>query len=88
MNGEYESFQAIVGIDDVADGRGSVVCEVLIDGTSTWKSERLTGQSPAVTVPLAALNGASELTLKTHFADRGHVFDFANWCDLLLIRKE
>jgi hypothetical protein len=88
LDGEYESFQATIGIDDVANGHGSVVCEVLVDGASAWKSERLTGQSSAVTLPSLPLNGASELTLRTHFADRGHVFDFANWCDPLLIRKD
>lgn len=88
LDGEYESFQATIGIDDVANGHGSVVCEVLVDGASAWKSERLTGQSSAVTLPSLPLNGASELTLRTHFADRGHVFDFVNWCDPLLIRKD
>jgi hypothetical protein len=88
LNGEYESFQATIGIDDVANDHGSVVCEVLVDGASAWKSQRLTGESTAITLPFLTLDNASELTLRTHFADRGHVFDFTNWCDPLLIRKD
>lgn len=81
-------FVASVGIDDAALGQGSVVFEVLLDGETAWKSDRLTGRDAAVSVPPVDLTDAAELTLRTHFADRGHVFDFANWCDPLLILAE
>ena len=83
-----DRFVASVGVDDAAGGQGSVVFEVLLDGVSAWKSERLTGRDPAVVIPAIELANAAELTLRVGFADRGHVFDFANWCNPVLIYGE
>lgn len=85
LDNSAEQFVASVGVDDAAAGQGSVVFEVLLDDVSVWKSDRLTSRDAAVTVPPVNLGSAAELTLRTHFADRGHVFDFANWCDPVLI---
>lgn len=87
LNGEYSSFHVTIGIDDVADGHGSVIFEVLVDDKSVWKSERLTGRDASFPIPDVDVTGAQQLTLRTHFADRGHVYDFADWCDPLLIRS-
>ncbi len=81
-----QSFQATVGIDDVAEGAGSVRFSILLDDRVAWESGTLTGETAAVRTPLIALTGAKTLTLAVDRADRGDTADFANWCDPILYR--
>ena len=87
LDGEYKEFRTTIGIDDAAQGAGSVVFKVLVDGTVVWKSEVLTGVSAAVEIPPVDLSGADHLSLLVEYADRGNVLDYANWCEPVLIRK-
>lgn len=87
LDGEYQQFRATVGIDDAAQGAGSVYFQVLVDGAVAWRSELLTGASDPVEVPPVDLTDAKELSLVVEFADRGSVLDYANWCEPILIRK-
>jgi hypothetical protein len=88
LDGSWRSFQATVGIDDAARGRGSVIFEVRVDDRSVWRSEVLTGLSKPVAVPPVNLAGAKKLTLIVEFAQQGNVLDYANWADAVLIRAE
>lgn len=88
LDGSWKSFQATVGIDDAARGRGSVVFEIRLDERSVWRSEELTGSSRPVTVPRVELAGAKKLSLHVGFAQQGNVLDYANWADAVLIRAE
>jgi hypothetical protein len=83
----YQQLRATVGIDDAAQGAGSVVFQVVVDGSVAWQSEIITGASPPVEIPPIDLTGADKLTLNVQFADRGNVLDYANWCQPVLIRK-
>ena len=87
LDGEYKQFRATVGIDDAAQGAGSVYFQVLVDSAVAWRSELLTGTSAPVAVPSVDLTDADELSLVVEFADRGSVLDYANWCEPVLIRK-
>lgn len=83
----YQQFRATIGIDDAAQGAGSVVFQVVVDGSVAWQSAMITGASDPVEIPSIDLSRADELSLVVQFADRGNVLDYANWCRPVLIRK-
>jgi hypothetical protein len=87
LDRQYRQFRATVGVDDAAQGIGSVVFQILVDGTLAWQSEIITGKSAPVAVPPVDLSAANELALLVQFAERGNVLDYANWCQPVLIRK-
>jgi hypothetical protein len=87
LSSGYSQFRATVGIDDAAQGAGSVIFKVLVDDSVAWESDLLTGKSPAVKVPPIDLSSADRLSLVVETADRGNVLDYANWCEPVLIRK-
>jgi len=86
LDGEYQQFRATVGIDDAAQGAGSVFFQVLVDGTVAWRSDLITGTSDPVEIPPVDLTDAEKLSLVVEFADRGSVLDYADWCEPVLIR--
>tara|TARA_R110002072_G_scaffold173600_2_gene328361 strand:- start:149841 stop:151118 length:1278 start_codon:yes stop_codon:yes gene_type:complete len=86
LDGQYNQFRVTVGVDDAAQGAGSVIFKVLVDGTDVWKSDLLTGTSAPVEIPPVNLSGADHLSLIVENADRGNVLDYANWCEPVLIR--
>jgi len=88
LDGSWDVFQATVGIDDAARGRGSVRFEVLVDDRSVWRSAELTGLSRPVKVPPVKLAGAEKLTLHVEFAQQGNVLDYADWSNAVLIRQD
>ena len=81
-------FRAFVGIDDAAEGRGSVRFRIHIDGRVVWESDEVTGAMPLVTCPPASLSSAKELTVEVDFGQFGDVGDIANWCDAVIVRRE
>jgi hypothetical protein len=87
LDGRYERFLANIGIDDAAQGRGSVVFRVLADGTQVFASEILRGDTPAVALPPLDVKGVKTLTLTVDFADWGDADDRADWCDALVVKK-
>lgn len=87
LDGSWKSFQASVGVDDAARGRGSVIFEVRVDDRSVWRSKELTGSDEPVAVPRVDLAGAKKLMLHVEFAQQGNVLDYANWADAVLIRE-
>jgi hypothetical protein len=86
LDGKYRRFRATLGIDDAAAGQGSVTFEVLVDGTSVFRSDVLTGTSPAVALERIDLAGAKLLTLRVDYATDADIGDHADWCDALLVR--
>ncbi len=86
LDGKYRWFRATVGIDDDAAGKGSVTFEVLADSRSIYKSDVLTGTSPAVTLDRLDVSGAKLLTLRVDYATQGDIQDHADWCDAVLIK--
>ena len=85
LRGDEREFQSIVGIDDAANGKGSVTFAVELDGRRVWTSPELTGKSPATTVPEIKLRGVQRLTLIVEFGQFADVADYADWCDAVLI---
>lgn len=86
LDGKYRAFQATIGIDDDAQGKGSALFEVLVDGKPAYKSGELTGASSAVPLKRIDVTGAKTLTLRVDFGAQADILDHADWCDAVLIR--
>jgi len=78
LDGKAERFRAFVGVDDAANGRGSVRFQVYGDGKRLFDTDVTKGGQPAkaVDVPLAGVKG---LILFVTSAGDGIDFDHANW---------
>jgi hypothetical protein len=86
LDGKYRRFQATIGIDDDAEGKGSAIFEVLLDGKSVSRSDNLTGIHPAVLLDRIDVTGAKLLTLRVEFGALADIQDHADWCDALLVK--
>ena len=78
-------FRATVGVDDCANGAGSVRFAVELDGRRTWTSGEITGRSAPLDIPPVDVRGAMRLTLVVDFGQQADVSDYADWCDAVLI---
>ena len=85
LHGNEREFRALVGIDDVANGMGSVTFAVELDGRRLWSSPEMTGKSSAKSTGPVSLQGGQKLTLIAEFGEFADVSDYANWCDAFLI---
>jgi hypothetical protein len=87
LNGDYQRFEALVGLDTRSGRGGSVRVRVLADGKTLdlGTDRELTARTAPlnVTVPV---NGVKKLTLEVDFGGRGDVEDHVNWVDARLIR--
>jgi hypothetical protein len=88
LHAEYRKFSSVVGIDDAAQGLGSVVFSVEIDGRVIYKSPLLTGRDQPLQIGPLDVTGAKQLALMVDFAARGDIRDYADWCDPILIRAD
>lgn len=87
LDGNYQSFQADLALDDHAGDQGSVVYRVLVErtdesGAATWKldftSPIVRGGEPSLPVALD-ITGATRMALIVEMADRVDTRDYANW---------
>lgn len=85
LSGNEREFRATVGIDDSANGAGSVRFAVELDGKRTWTSDEITGRSAPLDLPPVAVRGAKRLTLLVDFGQKADVSDYADWCNAVLI---
>ena len=85
LKGHEREFRTLVGIDDVANGLGSVTFAVELDGRRLWSSSEMTGKSSAKSTGPLSLQGGKKLTLTVEFGEFADVADYANWCDAFLI---
>ncbi len=84
LDKKYERFSAVIGIDDTATGRGSVVYEVWSGTAMLFRSGTLRGISPVQQISLDVKN-KTELTLKVTDAGDGTNMDLADWADAKLL---
>ncbi len=80
-DGQYESFDAVVGIQPCSGG--SVIFRVLVDGQERFVSEVLRSGGPGKTVHVP-LTDAHEVRLEARDAGDGISCDMANWADARL----
>jgi hypothetical protein len=86
LEGEWRFLSGWVGLDDHLGKMGNAGTSLIADGSVVYASEEVTeGKSPGrLAVDLA---GVKELDLVTDFGKRGHLGDYVNWCDMLLIGR-
>lgn len=87
LKGNESEFRAVVGVDDVADGAGSVVFAIDVDDERAWTSLEITGKSSPMNVPAVSLKGRKRLALVVEFGQYADVSDYADWCDPILLIK-
>ncbi len=83
--GAYETFAAVIGIDDAVRPRGSVVFRVEGDGEALFDSGLVTGRDAGKEV-LVDVRGVSRLALVVEYGADMDLSDHANWGDARLIR--
>jgi hypothetical protein len=86
LEGGYQSFAAMVGIDDGVGSAGSAVFRVYGDDKKLFESPLLHGGDAPVEVKLA-LKGVLLLRLEVDYGDNGDAADHANWADARLLRQ-
>jgi hypothetical protein len=86
LDGRYEMFAALVGLDDHSGRRGSVRVRVEVDGVAHYRSPELTAGGPPVAVRVDVY-GARRLTLHVEYGRGGNVGDDLNWAEALLVRR-
>jgi len=84
LAGGSDRFQASVGIDDNADGAGTVIFKVLVDGKQAFDSGVMKPGQAAKSIDLD-LRGAKLMLLLAEDAGDGVNYDHANWCDARFI---
>jgi alpha-galactosidase len=86
LGGNAKTFHAKVGLDDTAEGKGSIEFIVIGDGKVLWKSGLMAGQQPAKDVS-ADLSGVRVLQLVVTDGDDGSSYDHADWGDAAIEMK-
>src|SRR6202012_2665558 len=84
LGGQASRFQAKVGLDDSAGGKGSVAFLVIGDGKILWQSELMTGQQPAESVDVDVKN-VKVLELRVTDGGNGSSNDHADWADAAIV---
>lgn len=83
--GDYATFEALAGVDDMTAGQGHVVFAVEIDGRRVFESAA-DGRNAPLTVGPLDVAGAKRLTLVVDFGQFGNIQDVADWCEAVLIK--
>ncbi|MFM9960850.1 MAG: NPCBM/NEW2 domain-containing protein [Planctomycetaceae bacterium] len=84
---KYQSFHALVGLDDTTVGNGTATCSVEVDGRSVFDVSELSRQNSPRRLPAIDVRGAKRLTLIVDFGELGDAQDHVNWGDAVLVRK-
>ena len=66
LDGRYATFEALVGFDEAAKGKGRVDCRVFADGKELYANPDLRADAPPVTLSLPVA-GAEQLQLVVDF---------------------
>ena len=88
LQGEYEWFEAWVGMDPQTGAKGSARIKVLVDGVEQdlGRDRELTAQGAALTLRIP-VHRAKRLTLRADYGPRGDVQGHVTWGNARLIRK-
>ncbi len=83
----YARFEAIVGFDDAARGKGRVDCRVFADGKEIYANPDLRADAPPVKLSLPVVN-AEELRLHVDFGQGQDTGDRVIWANARLYRQQ
>jgi hypothetical protein len=87
LDGRFQVFQSVVGVDDRANGRGSIEFRVESEGETLWAGPIVTGSQPPLDTGRIDIEGRDRLTLIVDFAEWGDLHDLAAWGNPILIRR-
>lgn len=79
----FSRFQSWIGVDDGAGTLGTVTFSVYADDVLKFRSDTMTGSSPALLVD-TDISGAGSLRLVVEDSGDGTLFDLANWAEAQL----
>ena len=83
MDGQAQSFSALVGVDDeVGKGKGSMTFSVVGDGRTLWKSKEMHGGNAAEAVKIS-LAGVKQLSLLVEGSKSD--FNHADWANASIV---
>ena len=87
LGGAYERLRTLVGIADEVGDEGDCPVEILADGKSLWRKERLTGRDRAhpIDLPLA---GVQVLEITVGFGQRYDIGDRVTLADAYLVKAK
>ena len=85
LSGRYSTFEALVGFDDAAKGRGRVDCRVFADGKELYSNPDLSASGPPVPLKLP-VTGADQLRLLVDFGRGQDTGDRVIWANARLYR--
>jgi hypothetical protein len=80
----YDTFNAVIGVDDEVGNNGSVVFQVWLNGTNAYTSPVLTGSQAGVPISVP-LSSATQIELVVLDGGNGNTFDHADWADAKLM---
>ncbi len=86
LDGQYSTFEAVVGFDDAAKGLGRVDCRVFADGKEIYANPDLKASGPPVALKLAVA-GAEQLRLLVDFGRGQDTGDRVIWANARLYRS-
>jgi len=87
LGGAYERLRALVGIADEVGDEGDCPVEILADGKTIWRKERLTGRERAVAVDVP-LVGVQQLEVRVGFGHRYDIGDRVTLADAYLVKTK
>jgi hypothetical protein len=86
LNGQYATFETLVGFEDAAGGKGRVVCRVFADDKELYANPDLRADAPPVKLALAVA-GAEQLRLVVDFGRGQDTGDRVVWANARLLRQ-
>ena len=86
LDKKYTQFEAVIGIDDEAKGKGDVVFSVFGDGKELFNSGNVTGKSKPKLVKVD-VSEVKEMKLIVDFGKDLDTMDRAVWADAVLVKK-
>jgi hypothetical protein len=86
LNGRYATFEALVGFDDAAQGKGRIDCRVFADGKELYANPDLRADGPLVKLSLPVA-GAEQLRLLVDFGRGQDAGDRVIWANARLYRS-
>jgi hypothetical protein len=87
IDGEYESFKAMVGFDESSQGRGRVICRVLGDDKELFVNPDLAATAEPVAIDVT-LSGVKQLSLEIDYGEAEDTGDRVIWAEARLFRAE
>lgn len=85
LDGRFETFEALIGFDDAARGKGRVTCRVFADGEEIYSAPDLRADAPPTPLKLPVAS-VQQLRIEVDFGRGQDTGDRVIWADARLYR--